>query len=109
MSAEVRLKELGLVLPRLPKPVANYVPYRLAGNLLFLSGQGPSENGVALTGKLGAEISLEQGKEAGQLCGLNLLAQAKRALDGDLDRFLEASLAARIAGADEAAKGERAE
>ena len=58
MSAEARLKELGLVLPVLAKPVANYLPYRLAGNLLFLAGQGPrDEKGAALTGKLGAEIS----------------------------------------------------
>jgi hypothetical protein len=50
MSAEARLKELGLVLPTLPKPVANYLPYRLAGNLLFLAGQGPrDEKGAALT------------------------------------------------------------
>jgi len=43
MSAEARLKELGLVLPPLPKPVANYLPYRLAGSLLFLAGQGPRD------------------------------------------------------------------
>ena len=60
MSAEARLKELGLVLPKLPKPVANYLPYRLAGNLLFLAGQGPrDENGNSLTGKLGAGVSVE--------------------------------------------------
>ena len=59
MSAEGRLKELGIVLPPLPKPVANYVPYRLVGNVLYLSGQGPRENGLSLTGKLGADISLE--------------------------------------------------
>ena len=57
MSAEARLKELGLVLPVLAKPVANYLPYRLAGNLLFLAGQGPRDekgaqegNDVALSG-----------------------------------------------------------
>jgi len=60
MSAEARLKELGLVLPTLPKPVANYLPYRLAGTLLFLAGQGPrDEKGAALTGKLGADISID--------------------------------------------------
>jgi enamine deaminase RidA (YjgF/YER057c/UK114 family) len=60
--AEARLKELGLVLPVLAKPVANYLPYRLAGNLLFLAGQGPrDETGAALTGKLGAEISIDEG------------------------------------------------
>jgi hypothetical protein len=65
MSAEARLKELGLVLPVLAKPVANYLPYRLAGNLLFLAGQGPrDEKGGMLTGKLGAEISIEEGYRA---------------------------------------------
>ena len=59
MSAEARLKELGLVLPKLPKPVANYLPYRLVGNVLYLAGQGPrDENGNSLTGKLGAGISV---------------------------------------------------
>src|SRR5258708_39684303 len=61
MSAEARLKELGIVLPNVPAPVANYVPFRLAGNLLFLSGQGPrGPNGEALTGKVGAEVTIEE-------------------------------------------------
>jgi enamine deaminase RidA (YjgF/YER057c/UK114 family) len=60
-----------------------------SSNLLYLSGQICQWNGERrFLGKLGAEISLEQGKEAAQLCGLNLLAQAKRALDGDLDRVV---------------------
>ena len=59
MGAEARLKELGLVLPELPKPVANYLPYRLAGNILYLAGQGPRDaNGRQLTGKLGADVSV---------------------------------------------------
>ena len=54
MSAEARLKELGIVLPSLGTPVANYLPYRLAGNILYLAGQGPrDESGKQLTGKLG--------------------------------------------------------
>jgi enamine deaminase RidA (YjgF/YER057c/UK114 family) len=85
MSAEARLKELGLVLPTLPKPVANYIPYRLAGNLLFLSGQGPRENGVSLTGKLGADVSLEEGYRRARLVGMGLLAAMREAL-GSLDR-----------------------
>ncbi len=85
MSAEARLKELGLVLPALPKPVANYIPYRLAGNLLFLSGQGPRENGVSLVGKLGADVSLEEGYRRARLVGLGLLATMREAL-GSLDR-----------------------
>jgi enamine deaminase RidA (YjgF/YER057c/UK114 family) len=86
MSAEARLKELGLVLPALPKPVANYLPHRLAGNLLFLAGQGPrDEKGHALTGKLGAEISVDEGYRRARLVGLGLLAAMRDAL-GSLDR-----------------------
>jgi len=86
MSADARLKQLGLVLPTLPKPVANYLPYRLAGNILYLAGQGPrDENGNTLTGKLGAEISVEEGYRRARLVGLGLLAAMRDAL-GSLDR-----------------------
>ena len=86
MSAEARLKELGLVLPAMAKPVANYVPYRIAGNILYLSGQGPrDENGNNLSGKLGADISIEEGYRRARLVGLGLLAAMRDAL-GSLDR-----------------------
>ena len=85
MGAEARLKELGLVLPVLAKPAANYLPYRLAGNLLFLAGQGPRENGVNLSGKLGKDISVEEGYRRARLVGLGLLAAMRDAL-GSLDR-----------------------
>jgi enamine deaminase RidA (YjgF/YER057c/UK114 family) len=85
MGAEARLKELGIVLPPLPKPVANYVPYRLAGNILYLSGQGPRENGVSLVGKLGADVSLEEGYRRARVVGLGLLSAMRDAL-GSLDR-----------------------
>jgi enamine deaminase RidA (YjgF/YER057c/UK114 family) len=86
MSAEARLKQLGITLPNVPTPVANYVPYRLAGNLLFLSGQGPrDEKGNALSGKVGAEISVEEGYKRARLIGLGLLAATRQAL-GSLDR-----------------------
>ena len=86
MSAEARLKELGLVLPAVAKPVANYVPYRIAGNILYLSGQGPrDENGNNLSGKLGADISIEEGYRRARLVGLGLLAAMRDAL-GSLDR-----------------------
>jgi len=87
MSAEARLKQLGIVLPSVPTPVANYVPYRLAGNLLFLSGQGPrDEKGTALSGKVGAEVSVEEAYKRSRLIGLGLLAAARQAL-GTLDRI----------------------
>ena len=86
MSAEARLKELGVVLPALPKPVANYLPYRLAGNILYLAGQGPRDaNGAHLTGKLGDDISIEEGYRRARLVGLGLLAAMRDAL-GSLDR-----------------------
>jgi enamine deaminase RidA (YjgF/YER057c/UK114 family) len=86
MSPEARLQELGLVLPALVKPVANYVPYRIAGNILYLSGQGPrDENGKNLSGKLGAEISIEEGYRRARLVGLGLLSAMRDAL-GSLDR-----------------------
>lgn len=86
MGAETGLKELGIVLPTVPKPVATYLPYRLAGNLLFLSGQGPrDEKGKVLTGKLGGEISIDEGYRRARLVGLGLLAAMRDAL-GSLDR-----------------------
>ena len=86
MSAEARLKELGIVLPSLGTPVANYLPYRLAGNILYLAGQGPrDESGKQLTGKLGKDISVEEGYRRARLVGLGLLAAMRDAL-GSLDR-----------------------
>src|SRR6202023_102619 len=85
MSAEARLKELGIVLPPLPKPVANYLPYRLAGNILYLAGPGPRENRGNLSGKLGKNISVEEGYRRARLVGLGLLAAMRDAL-GSLDR-----------------------
>jgi enamine deaminase RidA (YjgF/YER057c/UK114 family) len=88
MSAEARLKELGIVLPPLRKPIANFVPYRLAGNILYLSGQGPVDaDGKQLTGKVGGPggVSVEEGYRRARLVGLGLLAAVRDAL-GSLDR-----------------------
>lgn len=86
MSAEARLKELGLVLPNVPAPVANYVPFRIGGNLLFLSGQGPrDDNGAMLTGKVGAEVTVEEAYRRARRIGLQLLSATRQAL-GSLDR-----------------------
>ena len=86
---EAQLKDLKIELPNAASPMANYVPAVRAGNLLFVSGQICQWNGERrYVGKLGAEVSLDDGKAAARLCGLNLLAQARRALDGDLDRIL---------------------
>jgi enamine deaminase RidA (YjgF/YER057c/UK114 family) len=86
MSAEARLKQLGLVLPELGKPMANYLPYRLVGNVLYLAGQGPrDENGRQLTGKVGADVTVEEGYRRARFVGLGLLAAMRDAL-GSLDR-----------------------
>ncbi|MDA5193107.1 RidA family protein [Govanella unica] len=83
-SPEARLAALGITLPVLPAPVANYVPVVQSGNLLFVSGQLPFVDGkVAVTGKLGGNVSEEEGIHAARLCAINLLAQVK-AVTGDL-------------------------
>lgn len=83
---EDRLAGLGIVLPPVPAPVANFVPWRCFGNLLYLSGQGPLEaNGFLHTGKVGRDVSAEQAYHHARITGLNLLAVA-RAATGDLGR-----------------------
>jgi len=84
---ETRLQELGLVLGKPAAPAANYVPYVMSGNQVFISGQiSMSPQGLQYQGKVGGELSLDQGREAARLCALNILAQMKQACAGDLDR-----------------------
>lgn len=84
---EQRLAELKIELPNPASPIANYIPAVRSGNLLFVSGQICQWNGERrFVGKVGGEVSLDEGKHAARLCALNLLAQTKRFLDGDLDR-----------------------
>lgn len=86
---EARLAELGLTLPDAPSPVANYVPYQIVGELLFVSGQiSKAADGSVLTGRLGERLSIPDGQKAARLCALNILAQAKVAL-GSLDRVAQ--------------------
>lgn len=85
-SPESRLSAMGISLPAVKKPVANYVNLVQSGNLLFLSGKGPSRpDGTDITGKLGKDLSIEQGYEAAKLVGINHLAVLKDYL-GDLGR-----------------------
>ena len=87
MSYELKLKELHLELPPPPQPLATYVPAVLAGNILFLSGVLPVRDGqLVFSGKLGRDLTVEQGMEAARLALLNSLAIAKQAL-GTLDRI----------------------
>ena len=82
-----RLKELKIDLPETPNPVANYLPYTVTGNLVFISGQIPFVEGQLLySGKIGEDISIEDGQKAARICGLNLLSQLNQACDQNLDR-----------------------
>lgn len=83
---EARLRELGITLPTPPAPVAAYLPFVIAGNLVYVSGQVSVDASGGIKGKLGDAIEVEEGQAAARLCGLNLLAQVKAACGGDLDK-----------------------
>jgi enamine deaminase RidA (YjgF/YER057c/UK114 family) len=86
MSFEAKLAELGIMLPQAPKPVATYIPAVRAGELLFLSGTGPFKDGaIVYAGKLGKDLTVEQGYAAARLTLLNALAMVRQEL-GTLDR-----------------------
>ncbi|MBP3853551.1 MAG: RidA family protein [Erysipelotrichaceae bacterium] len=87
MNIEKRLQELGITLPDVPKPKAMYIPVKQSGKLLFVSGQLPTDAGGRLlyTGKLGQELTLEQGQECARACVINLLAAVKGQIR-DLDK-----------------------
>lgn len=85
-NVQKKLVDLGIKLPELSKPSAIYVPFVKVGHLVFVSGQGPREDGVVkYVGKVGTDFSLEEGNKAARLCGLNLLSHLREACDGDLD------------------------
>lgn len=87
-SVESRLEDLGLQLPAPAAPAANYVPYVIAGTMLFVAGQIPFYNGQRLhIARLGQDYTVEQGQEAAKVCALNILAQAKDAVGGDWSRI----------------------
>ena len=87
MTVEARLKELNIVLPIPPSPVASYVPYVISGKNVFVSGQVTlTPEGLKYVGTVGKELSLDDGKAATRLCALNAIAQAKAACGGDLER-----------------------
>ncbi|WP_332683855.1 RidA family protein [Bosea sp. (in: a-proteobacteria)] len=86
MSAEQKLKELGLSLPEVPSPVATYVSFKRIGDMVYLSGQGPKRaDGSYPTGKVGAGVSIEDAYEHAKHTGLGLLAAMKKAV-GSLDK-----------------------
>ena len=86
-TIDKRLAEKGIDLPQAAAPVANYVPVTIAGKLASVSGQVTVWNGeFKFKGKLGKDFTVEQGQQAARLCGLNIIAQLRTALGGDLDR-----------------------
>ena len=84
---EKRLADLGVTLPDAPAPAANYVPFVQVGNLIHISGQISQNEAGLIKGKLGEDLSFEQGAEAAKRCAISLLAQLKKAVGGDWDRL----------------------
>ncbi len=87
-TIEARLAELGVTLPDAPAPAANYVPFVQVGDTVYVSGQISSRPSGLITGKLGADMSLEDGATAARSCAISLLAQVRAACNGDLDRLV---------------------
>jgi enamine deaminase RidA (YjgF/YER057c/UK114 family) len=85
-----RLNALGIVLPEAPLPAANYVPFVVSGNLVFISGQISRDDGGLIIGKLGGGTTIEEGQAAARTCAIAILAQLKAACRGDLDRVARA-------------------
>ena len=84
-----KLKKLKIEIPNAPDPVGAYVAFKKVNNLLYISGQLPIDsNGTIIKGKIGKDLMLEDGQKASRLCAINILAQVKKALNGDLDKVL---------------------
>jgi len=87
MTIEENLKSLNIKLPEAPKPVGSYDAYKKVGKLIFVSGQVSFRNdGVLIKGKVGSDLTLEQGQDAAKVCAINILSQIKSACDGDLEK-----------------------
>ena len=85
---EDNLKQLNIELPSAPDPVGAYVAYKIINNLLYISGQLPIEpGGEIIKGKIGKNLSLEEGQKASKLCVINILSQAKKAMGGDFNKI----------------------
>ena len=85
---EENIKKLDLIIPEMPTPMANYVPFKVADNTVYVSGQGPGVDGkIVYRGKVGKEISEEEGIKAAELCCINIVSALKTSLNGDWDRL----------------------
>ncbi len=89
MTIEAKLAELGLELPEAPAPAANYVPYVVSGNMVYVSGQISADENGLIVGTLGQDLDVAAGKAAAKRCALSLLAQVKAACGGDLNRLVK--------------------
>ena len=88
MSAENKIKELNIILPKAPDPVGSYLATKITGKLLFISGQiSMNDKGELIKGKLGKELNTEAGYEAAKRCALNIIAQAKKVCSNDLNKI----------------------
>ena len=88
MNTSDNIKKLKLVIPNAASPVGSYVAFKIVNNLLYISGQLPIDiDGKMIKGKIGENLTLEDGQKASKLCVLNILAQAKKAMNGDLDKI----------------------
>tara|TARA_B100000378_G_C17708737_1_gene294319 strand:- start:13 stop:474 length:462 start_codon:yes stop_codon:yes gene_type:complete len=88
MDIEKKLKELNIKLPNAPEPVGAYVAFKKIDKLLFISGQLPIDlDGKMIKGKIGKDLTLEDGQKASKLCAINILSQAKKAMNGDLNKI----------------------
>ena len=88
MTIEDNIKKLNLILPKAPDPVGSYVAAKIVGKLLYISGQISINNkGELIKGKIGSDLTVEQGYEAAKRCGLSIISQAKKACDGDLSKI----------------------
>ena len=87
MTFESKIKELGIVLPEATAPVGSYVATKIVGNLLYISGQiSINENGELIKGKVGKDLSTEEGYNAAKRCALSIVAQVKKACNDDLSK-----------------------
>ena len=87
MSVEEIIKQLNIEIPKSPKPVGAYVAFRIVNKLVYISGQVSfDQNGNLIKGKVGSELSLEQGQEAAKACAINIISQLKSACEGDLEK-----------------------
>tara|TARA_B100001175_G_C19255428_1_gene516785 strand:- start:48 stop:512 length:465 start_codon:yes stop_codon:yes gene_type:complete len=85
---EENIKQLGIEIPDMPAPLANYLPYKVSDSVVYVAGQGPVKNGeLVYKGKVGKDISIDDGIKAAELCCINIIAALKKSINGDWNRL----------------------